>query len=91
MTISRNLGTLAQGASANGVLGITKGGTGASQMTANAVMLGSHTQISFVSPGPAGNVLTSDGNTWTSQAASGGSSSSGIRILFSGFQSDGSG
>ena len=51
MAIPRNLGNLAPGVDTNGVLGVSKGGTG------------------VTSPGAAGNVLTSNGTTWTSAAS----------------------
>ena len=48
---------------------VGSGGTGLSNITANAVILGNGTNaVTIVSPGSNGNVLTSDGNTWISQA-----------------------
>ena len=50
---------------------VSSGGTGASTLTANNVILGNGTSaVQFVAPGSAGNVLTSNGTTWTSGAAS---------------------
>jgi len=67
MTISRNLSILAEGASSTGVLAVTNGGTGAATLTANNVLLGNGTSaVQFVAPGTTGNVLTSNGTTWTS-------------------------
>lgn len=44
------------------------GGTGLSSITANAVMIGNGTSpVTTVSPSSAGNVLTSDGTSWSSQ------------------------
>jgi hypothetical protein len=46
---------------------VSSGGTGASTLTANAVVLGNGASaVQFVAPGTAGNVLISDGSTWTS-------------------------
>jgi hypothetical protein len=56
--------------SATGTLGVANGGTGASSLTANNVLLGNGTSaVQVVAPGTAGNVLTSNGTTWTSAAA----------------------
>jgi|TARA_R110000822_G_scaffold144577_3_gene283312 hypothetical protein len=57
-----------------GTLAVANGGTGASTLTANNVILGNGTSApSFVAPGTNGNVLTSNGTTWTSAAGGGGS------------------
>lgn len=58
----------------SGTLGVANGGTGATTLTANAVLIGNGTSaVSAVAPGTSGNVLTSDGTNWTSAApASGG-------------------
>jgi len=62
-------GTLALTYSGNPIP-ITSGGTGTSTLVSNAVVLGpvdsAATSVQFVAPGTAGNVLTSDGATWTS-------------------------
>jgi hypothetical protein len=56
-----------------GTLPVANGGTGASTLTANNVILGNGTSApSFVAPGTNGNVLTSNGTTWTSAAGGGG-------------------
>jgi hypothetical protein len=48
-------------------LSIAQGGTGASTLTANNVLLGNGTSaLQAVAPGTAGNVLTSNGTTWSS-------------------------
>jgi len=50
-----------------GTLAIANGGTGATTLTANNVILGNGTSAPlFVAPGTAGNVLTSNGTTWAS-------------------------
>jgi hypothetical protein len=52
-----------------GTLGVARGGTGATTLTANAVLLGNGTSaVSAVAPGTLGNVLTSNGTVWVSQA-----------------------
>lgn len=49
---------------------VADGGTGASTLAANAVLLGNGTSaLQTVAPGTSGNVLTSNGTTWTSAAA----------------------
>jgi hypothetical protein len=49
---------------------VAQGGTGATTLTANNVILGNGTSaVQFVAPGTNGNVLTSNGTTWTSAAA----------------------
>lgn len=51
---------------------VAQGGTGATSLTANNVLLGNGTSaLQVVAPGTAGNVLTSNGTTWTSTANSG--------------------
>ena len=52
-----------------GTLNVANGGTGATTLTANNVLLGNGTSaVQVVAPGTTGNVLTSDGTTWTSSA-----------------------
>ena len=52
-----------------GTLPVGNGGTGAASLTANAVVLGNGTSaVQAVSPSTTGNVLTSNGTTWVSQA-----------------------
>lgn len=49
---------------------VAQGGTGASTLTANAVVIGNSAGIVIsVSPGTNGNVLTSNGTNWSSTAA----------------------
>jgi hypothetical protein len=53
-----------------GTLPVAAGGTGATTLTANNVLLGNGTSaLQVVAPGTTGNVLTSDGTTWTSAVA----------------------
>jgi hypothetical protein len=52
-------------------LAVADGGTGASSITANSVVLGNGSSAlsgNLVAPGTSGNVLTSNGTTWTSAA-----------------------
>jgi len=57
-------------AGTTGTLGVSRGGTGATTLTANNIILGNGTSaVQFVAPGTSGNVLTSNGTTWTSAAA----------------------
>jgi hypothetical protein len=52
-------------------LAVADGGTGASTITANSVILGNGASAlsgNLVAPGTSGNVLTSNGTTWTSAA-----------------------
>jgi hypothetical protein len=52
---------------------VPQGGTGASSLTANSVLLGNGTSaIQAVAPSTSGNVLTSNGTTWASLPAAGG-------------------
>jgi hypothetical protein len=54
----------------SGTLPVASGGTGATTLTANNVVLGNGTSaVQFVAPSTSGNVLTSNGTTWTSTAA----------------------
>jgi hypothetical protein len=52
-----------------GTLPVGNGGTGATTLSANAVLLGNGTSaVQAVAPGTNGNVLVSNGTTWVSQA-----------------------
>jgi hypothetical protein len=60
---------------------VANGGTGTTSLTANNVILGNGTSaVQFVAPGTNGNVLTSNGTTWTSAAATGGGITTGKAI-----------
>jgi hypothetical protein len=62
-------------------LPVTKGGIGVGTLAANNVLLGNGTSaLQTVAPGTTGNVLTSDGTTWTSSAPAGGTTGSLLRI-----------
>jgi hypothetical protein len=48
---------------------VANGGTGTTTLTANNVVLGNGTAaVQLVAPGSSGNILTSNGTTWTSAA-----------------------
>jgi hypothetical protein len=67
-----------------GTLPVGNGGTGATTLTANNVLLGNGTSAPlFVAPGTAGNLLTSDGTTWTSATPAASGASKGQAIAFS--------
>ena len=52
-----------------GTLSVANGGTGATTLTANNVILGNGTSApTFVAPSTSGNLLTSNGTTWASTA-----------------------
>ena len=52
-----------------GTLPVAAGGTGSTSLTANNVLLGNGTSaLQAVAPGTSGNILTSNGTTWTSAA-----------------------
>jgi hypothetical protein len=54
-----------------GQLPVANGGTGLSTLTANSVIIGNGTSnVQFVAPGSAGNVLLSNGTAWASAALS---------------------
>jgi len=63
-------------------LAVADGGTGASTLSANAVLLGNGTSaLQTVAPGTNGNVLTSNGTTWTSTTPSGGFNGATINAI----------
>jgi hypothetical protein len=64
---------LNQSNAVTGTLPVANGGTGATTLTANNVLLGNGTSaLQVVAPGASGNVLKSNGTTWTSATAGGG-------------------
>ena len=63
---------------------VANGGTGATTLTANNVILGNGTSAPlFVAPGTSGNVLTSNGTTWQSTTPAASGASVGQAIAFS--------
>ena len=68
---------------AQNVTPVANGGTGATTLTANNVILGNGTSAPlFVAPGTSGNVLTSDGTTWQSTTPAASGASKGQAIAF---------
>ena len=64
-------------------LPVASGGTGSTTLTANNVLLGNGTSaLQAVAPGSSGNILTSNGTTWTSAAPT--AFLTGMIILWSG-------
>jgi hypothetical protein len=62
-----NQNTTGTAANITGTAAVANGGTGRTTLTANNVLLGNGTSaVNFVAPGTSGNVLTSNGTTWTS-------------------------
>lgn len=62
-------GTITLNGTINGssAVGVANGGTGATSLTANNVILGNGTSaVQVVAPGANGNILTSNGTTWVS-------------------------
>jgi hypothetical protein len=69
----------------SGTLPVANGGTGATTLTANNVLLGNGTAApQFVAPGTSGNLLTSNGTTWTSAAPPASGFVTGMIMLWSG-------
>jgi hypothetical protein len=67
-----------------GLLPVANGGTGATTLTANNVLLGNGTSaVQVVAPGTNGNVLTSNGTTWASTAPAASGATVGQAIAFS--------
>ena len=65
-----NQNTTGTAAGLSSTLAVASGGTGATSLTANNVLLGNGTSaVQVVAPGTSGNVLTSNGTTWVSQAS----------------------
>jgi hypothetical protein len=66
-------GTVASGTWEGTDVGVAHGGTGRSTLTENNVILGNGTGlVQFVAPGADGQILTSTGSSWQSEAAAGG-------------------
>lgn len=60
-------------AASAGTLAVARGGTGATTLNSEAVVIGNATgAVKFVEPGTDGNVLTSNGTAWVSEAISAG-------------------
>ena len=79
-------GTITLNGTINGsaAVGVANGGTGATSLTANNVILGNGTSaVQVVAPGTNGNVLTSNGTTWQSTAPAASGVSAGKAIALS--------
>ena len=64
-----------------GTLAVANGGTGATTITANNVVLGNGTSaVQTVAPGTSGNILTSNGTTWQSTTPAASGISAGLSI-----------
>jgi hypothetical protein len=75
-----NQNTTGTASNVTGTVAVANGGTGAATLTANNVLLGNGTSaLQAVAPGTSGNVLVSNGSTWTSAAPA--ASSSGLTLL----------
>jgi len=73
MTQAQNVADLSSDINSAGVLQAAGGGTGSANLAAENVILGNGINtVKVVAPGTANNVLTSNGTTWISQAATGG-------------------
>ena len=79
LTLGGSLSAVSLSSQVSGTLPVSNGGTGATSLTANNVILGNGSSaVQFVAPGTSGNVLTSNGTTWASSTpASSGTTSSG--------------
>jgi hypothetical protein len=73
LTLGGTLSGVSLTSQVTGTLPVANGGTGAATLTANNVLLGNGTSaLQVVAPSSSGNVLTSNGSTWTSAAPAGG-------------------
>jgi hypothetical protein len=64
-----------------GTLAVANGGTGATALTLNNVVLGNGTSaVQVIAPGTSGNLLTSDGTTWASSTPAASGISAGLSI-----------
>jgi hypothetical protein len=76
--------SIASATNVTGTVAVANGGTGATSLTANNVILGNGTSaVQVVAPGTTGNVLTSNGTTWTSAAPAAAGATKGQAIAFS--------
>jgi len=71
-------------ADVSGTLPVANGGTGAATLTSNYVLLGNGTSaLQMIAPSTSGNVLTSNGTTWSSTAPAASGATKGQAIAFS--------
>ena len=80
-TLGGTLGSVDLTSQITGTLPVANGGTGATALTANNVVLGNGTSaVQVVAPGTTGNLLTSDGSTWASTTPAASGISAGLSI-----------
>jgi hypothetical protein len=73
LTLGGTLSGVSLTTQVSGTLPVANGGTGSTALTANNVLLGNGSNpLQVVAPGAAGNLLTSNGTTWTSATPAGG-------------------
>ena len=83
LTLGGTLSNVNLTSQVTGTLPVGNGGTGATTLTANNVILGNGTSaVQFVAPGSSGNVLTSNGTTWQSTTPAATGASKGQAIAF---------
>jgi len=80
-TLGGTLGSVDLTSQITGTLPVANGGTGATSLTTNNVVLGNGTSaVQVVAPGTTGNLLTSDGTTWQSTTPAASGISAGLSI-----------
>jgi hypothetical protein len=81
LTLGGTLANVDLTSQVTGTLPVANGGTGATTITANNVVLGNGTSaVQTVAPGTSGNILTSNGTTWQSTAPAASGISAGLSI-----------
>ena len=81
LTLGGTLANVDLTSQVTGTLPVANGGTGATTITANSVVLGNGTSaVQTVAPSTSGNVLTSNGTTWESTAPAASGISAGLSI-----------
>jgi hypothetical protein len=81
LTLGGTLANVDLTSQVTGTLPVANGGTGATTITANNVVLGNGTSaVQTVAPSTSGNVLTSNGTTWESTAPAASGISAGLSI-----------
>ena len=84
LTLGGTLSGVSLTTQVSGTLPVDNGGTGATTLAANNVLLGNGAlALQAVAPGTSGNVLTSNGTTWTSTAPAASGATVGQAIAFS--------
>jgi hypothetical protein len=83
LTLGGTLSGVSLTTQVSGTLPVDNGGTGATTLTANNVLLGNGTSaVQVVAPGTTGNVLTSNGTTWQSTTPVASGATKGQAIAF---------